>query len=786
MTDNFLYIVKEETALLPIIIPENYSEVEEHSAEELRSYILKATGVALSIEEEKEEKCGIYIGYTKFADKHGISGDSEENWIIAEKDGSLIITGGLTSGDRGVFYAVTHFLEDVVGIRWWNHAEEYVPSLCEIKVEKDYVNKGTPAFRYRKTVDAYAYTDFYYSARSKVNAVGSGDNVVDKAYNSSVRKTGGALWASKPGHVHTIELYFPKDEYFKTNPEWWGWDEAEQRRQKDRQICFSNESFYEAMREKLFKYIKEEFSSAEKCGINKPHFFSVSVSDDRLHCQCPECIASVEKSGRSGHYLKFVNRLAREAREKYPEAVIETLAYWDYIEVPKDDTVPESNVIIRFAHLLTDVSHGINHPLNSEKLRMLKEWAELCKKSGASLYSWEYNLYLFPHYPLPMMYLIPETYRTLYEIGLTGCFVENELSFVQGFWTLNQWLLTKYMENPYLDFDDLMEDFLTKFYGKAAEYIREYLDKAYVLMENSPMYILLDQNSSNWNYITPEFVCDGVKLFDKALNAVKGDRILEQRVREASIDLYRAAAIQHEALKREMELKNLDLELPSVRESADKAIEAAKELKDKYAFYINRTSVHFDNGFICRIDEQCDMLEKIKNDTYNDFEVPEIIKGTKKDDIFNIPAYKIVRFLKNQNKVTTEEDKDADSPFVFKYKGWVLGLNDNLADKNAWSFSFVLTHNTKIREELVIKKTDLDGGEYKWFKIGDVSFIDDNSDTTLYVNESNGLTVKLQPIHRIFPFDKCDIYVRIKGEGHSFENNDNDDRICIDRFMVVR
>ncbi len=781
-----VYIVKEQKACMPIIIPADFSDVEEYTAEELKTYILKATGVALPIEEEKEEKSGIYIGYTNFAEKSGIKGNAEENWVIAEKDNSIVITGGLTPEHRGVFYAVTHFLEDVVGIRWWNHVEEYVPSLSELKVEKEYKNSGTPAFKYRKTVDSFGYTDFNYCARSKINAVGTGDNVIDKAYNSTVRKTGGAYWAAKPGHVHTLSLYIPVKEYFNEHPDWWGWDEAEQRRRSDRQYCLCNEGFYSAMRDKLLTIIKSEFRSAEKYGINKPHFFSVSVSDDRIHCECEKCKASVEKSGRSGHYLKFVNRLALEAREIYPEAVIETLAYWDYIEPPKDDTVPESNVIIRFAHLLEDGIHSINHPSNSKMLTMLRQWAQICKKSDASLYAWEYNLYLFPQFPLPIMYLIPETYRTYYEEGLTGCFVENELSFMLDFWPLNQWLITKYMENPYYDFETLMNDFMPKYFGDAAKYLREYLDKAYALMSASPMYVMLDQTCSNWNYITPEFAQEGVKLFEKAFDAVKGDSVLEQRVREASAALYRSIAVQHKDFEREASLKGIEINLPSVTEAADKVVEAIGELREKYAFRIGRTSIHNDNTFIARLSEQCDLFESIKCDTYSDFTVPEIIEGTKKEDIYNIPAYRIVRFLKNQKNVLTEADENADSPFVLNFKGAFLGLTDKLANKENWSLSLYLTHNNNVIDELVIRKSDLDGGEYKWFKISDITCVDDKSDSALYVKESNGLAIKLQPLQRVFPFDKCDIYVSVKAEGCSFENNDKEDRICIDRFMIVR
>ncbi len=46
----------------------------------------------------------------------------EEEWHVrALEDGTVVLIGG---GPRGTFYAVCHFLEDRVGIRWWTFNEE--------------------------------------------------------------------------------------------------------------------------------------------------------------------------------------------------------------------------------------------------------------------------------------------------------------------------------------------------------------------------------------------------------------------------------------------------------------------------------------------------------------------------------------------------------------------------------------------------------------------------------------------------------------------------------------
>ena len=103
-----------------IVIPENAHIVEKTASEELLNYIEKSLSIKLSIvsENEAEGKC-IYVGHTEFAKKNNVLGKSKENWIIKMVDGNLILTGGVNAGDRGNIYATYHFLEDIVGVRWW-------------------------------------------------------------------------------------------------------------------------------------------------------------------------------------------------------------------------------------------------------------------------------------------------------------------------------------------------------------------------------------------------------------------------------------------------------------------------------------------------------------------------------------------------------------------------------------------------------------------------------------------------------------------------------------------
>ena len=122
-----MIFLKKGVADCKIVIPEKAHIVEKTAAEELKNYIEKALKTSLSIVSESDAfgKC-IYVGHTEYAKDNNILGKSKENWIMKIVDGSLVLTGGTKTGDRGIIYSVYHFLEEVVGVRWWNPYEEDV------------------------------------------------------------------------------------------------------------------------------------------------------------------------------------------------------------------------------------------------------------------------------------------------------------------------------------------------------------------------------------------------------------------------------------------------------------------------------------------------------------------------------------------------------------------------------------------------------------------------------------------------------------------------------------
>ena len=96
--------------------------MEKTAATELKKGIQRTTGSLTS----KGKNAVVHIGDTAFARSKNINVKQmpAESWIVKNFDNHVVIAGG---GSRGTLYGVWHFLEDFIGMRFWNHDEEYLP-----------------------------------------------------------------------------------------------------------------------------------------------------------------------------------------------------------------------------------------------------------------------------------------------------------------------------------------------------------------------------------------------------------------------------------------------------------------------------------------------------------------------------------------------------------------------------------------------------------------------------------------------------------------------------------
>lgn len=548
MATNSFTIVNNKSSDYAIVLPAVASVLEKTAAKEIQEYLFKATDKKLEIVSENSNyRKGIFIGNTAFAQKHGIIDTRDEAWIFAAADNNLVINGGKL---RGVLYGVYHFLEDVVGVRWWDPWEEDVPKLSKLNIPANFISKGNPTFAYRDLYDGL-YDDMgtdkkmiendhsLYQVRNRLNGHFSYAPV---AYGDRIKY-------GKPYHVHTFNRYFNTKKYFALHPEWYAWSKAENKRIDNGQMCLSNKKLLEAFKQKVKDSIQASYQLADERGEKRPSFFSVSFNDTKGICECDDCVKELKKKGTSGYTFSFVNKIAAYIAPIFPDAKIETLAYWAYRLPPLDDTKPAKNVVIRLAEDDKDNMHSLDNPNNKEIFDRLKVWTKLCDNNN--LYIWDYYLN-YENMTNSSQFRFERDMQIYKQYNAQGLFGEIEWPIVADMWNLRFYMLAKLYENNQLKTDDLIFDFTNRYYGAAAKPIRDflYLIKAATDKDNTVM--TFRTKLAKENFVNLDLAIKGNRLFEEALQLVKNNTVLSRRVRHArsyfdKIIVHRNAVFESEA-----------------------------------------------------------------------------------------------------------------------------------------------------------------------------------------------------------------------------------------------
>ena len=216
--------------------------------------------------------------------------------------GNLYVTGAL---DRGTLFGVYDFLEKYLGVRIYGGVTS--PEKQEMYEIKENLRVDIPAdlctvyyspVAYRRTSwtavnDGWAYFPFW------------------NCYNSSEFKFAG-------GPVHTIAHLAETGGDLSPNP------------------CLTDENIYQTVLKNV-RLELEKYPNAQ--------YVNISQTDGTSHgCQCKNCKAvEAEEGSPSGPWIRFVNRIANDIKDDYPNVLVETLAYTFTEKPPKVTTDYKQN-----------------------------------------------------------------------------------------------------------------------------------------------------------------------------------------------------------------------------------------------------------------------------------------------------------------------------------------------------------------------------------------------------------------------------------------------------------
>ena len=413
-------------------------------ADDLVEYVQKSSGAKLTVVDaaapvsSDEPRGRLFVGpaFLALADVEPASLGAD-GFVIRTVGPDGLLLAGANASSTG--FAISAFLETHLGVRWFMPGElgEVVPRHATIAVaDVDRVEKPSFEMRdlwgYRNAPEQFTRWRRRLRASARVRAHFS----------------------------HAYRKYVPPDRHFAAHPEdfalWLG-------RRDPAQPCTSNAD----VRRLVVAGVKKVFSTYPTLT-----YASMSPNDGHVFCQCDACRSLDTPDGDYGRRtLWFANAVAAEVAEALPGRGVAFYAYADHHKAPAD-LVPRDNVVPVFARWLS----CRRHPMDGDCPRIreredIRQWASMSRKS----YIREYYVHAWENWAAPWVGVetvgrdIPWYHAT----GVRGLNAEGGGNFNDGF-CLTWYVIYRLLWDVTLDWRDLVEDYVSGLYGKAAPAMRRY------------------------------------------------------------------------------------------------------------------------------------------------------------------------------------------------------------------------------------------------------------------------------------------------------------------------
>lgn len=494
------------------------SATERTAAEELRQYIRQISGVELPVIQGNAPQHidsdslphsinkHIYVGWNPSCGQPRPH-PTDEGFTYRTVGDDLYIYGG---SDRGTMYGVFTFLERELGVHWYTSSYTHVPRMKRYALPT-LDHSEQPALRQRLDFCYDALRHREWAAHNRMNDM---HRMITNRYG-----TFQAIWG-----IHTFYMLIPPEVYFAEHPEYFSLIKGE--RSDKSQLCLSNDGMRRQLTENLLTTIRE--NPGYWC-------YDVSQNDNRLDCECEECMRLTEQYGsRSGALLWFVNQVADDVAREFPDIYISTFAYHTTRLAPMSGNItPADNVVIRLCATSCCMSHPLAQcPEDKSFLEDFNNWLLLTP----NIYIWDYAC-SFYHYllPFPNYQALAANYRLFSEARVIGVMEEgaHDAPWAE-FSELKQWVIARLLWNPYQDVDSLVSLFINDYYGKAASFILQY----YNLCKDRGTHHHLTVKVTPSNPIYDgDFIASAEHLLTQALSATDDKETL-RRVKRIAAQIY--------------------------------------------------------------------------------------------------------------------------------------------------------------------------------------------------------------------------------------------------------
>ncbi len=518
VAQNFTLATRGQPPSCTIVRSVTASPAQIYAAEELQKFTEQLTGVRLPIitDEAALPATAIVLGETRHtAPLLGGAVDlpalGEDGFRLKTCAGHLLVIAGPV---RGTLYGVYDLLERFGGCRWYASWHSVIPPRDVWAVPPlDETHK--PAFAMREPF-WFDMFDGDLAARNKAN----GNAMRLTAKHGDKIRFGGGLF------VHSANVLCPPQEFFASHPEYFS--EIDGKRVKDHtQLCLTNPEVLQIVTARLLALIRNDPGAK---------LFSVSQNDWYNFCTCPPCAAiDAREESHAGSLIQFVNQVAEAVEREFPNVWIETLAY-QYTRKPPKTLRPRHNVVPRLCSIECDFSKPLAQSAfeqNRAFVRELRGWSAMTDK----LYVWDYTTNFRDYIgPFPNVLALQDNAKLFRDNHVVGLFEQGAYQGRHGdFAELKAWLLAKWLWNPDLPAEPLLNDFFAGYYGAAAPLVRRYFDELHAIYQppvTNPLRIFDDVR----NPVIPDsFYEHAAALWQQAEAAVKDSPAHAYNVRMGAI-----------------------------------------------------------------------------------------------------------------------------------------------------------------------------------------------------------------------------------------------------------
>jgi len=423
-----------------IACPAEAGKTTAHAAAELQKYITLTVGVTLPIREMPLPPGTKRI----LLDDTSIHDDCTYRYFT-DADG-IIIAG---DHERGIIYAVYHFLEKTLGWRFFTSDTEVCLAPKEIDLS-DVEYTYTHPYKIR-ALYAYDYRNRDICLKRYMNGDGKCDDLSD---------VGGKITYC-PNGIHTFGRLSETGEGADPNP------------------CLNST----VVRANMLRNIRQFL--ADHPGTRTIH---VSQNDTDEHCTCPACTEDLRKYGApSGSVIKLMNYLAEELSADHPEVMLITFAYRYTLTAP-DNIICHDRVTVEVApldlcaqHPMTphDDCHIVTCGMkdSGDTYRQIEKWKRVSKHFAIYDYGTDFRYYFCPY---PDFHVLWEKYRAFNSLGAWGYInLCNPHTPSPEFGDLRNYLSAKLIEKPQMtkgEYEEHITEFMQAFYGAGWQEIKAYFD----------------------------------------------------------------------------------------------------------------------------------------------------------------------------------------------------------------------------------------------------------------------------------------------------------------------